>query len=298
MDIRDWYSTSPERKHQSKANKEYSSIPTEEPISRTTGQVEPKENLYDFDRDLRTPRQPQGMMSPLSMNPTSPSEYSPNPSSPAEPRRIALTDANVNIPDNKHSTDDPTVRPLNVKRPSSFVGTGTKGKYYGEVLNFSRGPTVKSNASDRSDGYTMADSASIYSRSTAGGGYEALQPPRAVREHPDYYDEVDIGSERHVDDLAANYNTYTHYYDTHDDGQDTATITDTRSRTNGKDIDGKGRVISNSGFDFTGSYAGLGPDFGRGMGRRRDVSGKVVEEGRAVGEHQTAVEGWARFKGL
>ncbi|KAB8278558.1 hypothetical protein BDV30DRAFT_203216 [Aspergillus minisclerotigenes] len=74
--------------------------------------------------------------------------------------------------------------------------------------------------------------------------------------------------------------------------------------------DRKGRVVSNSGADFGpnvsgGSALSYGNYIaGLGVGRRRDVSGKVAEEGRggmnkATDEKQTIrAAGWARFAGL
>jgi hypothetical protein len=73
------------------------------------------------------------------------------------------------------------------------------------------------------------------------------------------------------------------------------------------DGDRKGRVVSNSGADVVGN----GPPLsygnyiaGLGVGRRRDVSGKIAEEGRG-GMNKATVEksparaaGWARFAGL
>lgn len=58
--------------------------------------------------------------------------------------------------------------------------------------------------------------------------------------------------------------------------------------TTDPETDRKGRVVSATSADphdlsSTYSYAGLGAEFGRGMGRRREVSGKIAEEGRAVG---------------
>ncbi|PGH36748.1 hypothetical protein GX50_00408 [[Emmonsia] crescens] len=92
------------------------------------------------------------------------------------------------------------------------------------------------------------------------------------------------------------------------------------------DSDRKGRVVSNSGIDLGAGFGSGSPGYGSyiaglGVGRRRDVSGKVAEEGRggAVGavveEKETATKlkgrrlsksgggdikaaGWARFKGL
>lgn len=85
------------------------------------------------------------------------------------------------------------------------------------------------------------------------------------------------------------------------------------------DVDRKGRVVSNSGADPRASNAGSGSaglasygsyiaGLGVGIGRRRDVSGKMAEEGRMVNagrpgtepEHKTPIRaaGWARFAGL
>lgn len=100
-----------------------------------------------------------------------------------------------------------------------------------------------------------------------------------------------------------------------------------KSRANDVDGDRKGRVVSNSGVDIgagfqlgSGSPASYGSYIaGLGVGRRREVSGKVAEEGRAgpgtdsektsekslkprpSGTNGTGViraAGWARFAGL
>jgi hypothetical protein len=93
-----------------------------------------------------------------------------------------------------------------------------------------------------------------------------------------------------------------------------------RSATEG---DRKGRVVSNSGADTArlGLVSGVGASLssygsyiaGLGVGRRRDVSGKVAEEGRSlnvVDESEATssppsqkptparAAGWARFAGL
>jgi hypothetical protein len=85
--------------------------------------------------------------------------------------------------------------------------------------------------------------------------------------------------------------------------------------------DRKGRVVSNTGADTArpGIVAGVGASLssygsyiaGLGVGRRRDVSGKVAEEGRSEqvveerpsqnhtpGSSPTRAAGWARFAGL
>ncbi|RMZ79794.1 hypothetical protein DV738_g3223, partial [Chaetothyriales sp. CBS 135597] len=64
------------------------------------------------------------------------------------------------------------------------------------------------------------------------------------------------------------------------------------------------RQVSNStAHDLHAGYAGLGAEFGRGMAaRKRDVSGKVAEEGRSPynspAKEKLGAAGWARFKGL
>ncbi|KAL4760190.1 uncharacterized protein BDW70DRAFT_71971 [Aspergillus foveolatus] len=86
------------------------------------------------------------------------------------------------------------------------------------------------------------------------------------------------------------------------------------------DRDRKGRVVSNSGADF-GRRVGQGPNLsygnyiaGLGVGRRRDVSGKMAEEGRGGIDSPSSkstsgngngnpnstprAAGWARFAGL
>ncbi|GES57153.1 hypothetical protein ATEIFO6365_0001044000 [Aspergillus terreus] len=77
------------------------------------------------------------------------------------------------------------------------------------------------------------------------------------------------------------------------------------------DGDRKGRVVSNSGADIshhlgTGSSLSYGKYIaGLGVGRRRDVSGKLAEEGRGgvnkpAGQSPAPIRaaGWARFAGL
>ncbi|KAF9893664.1 hypothetical protein FE257_009832 [Aspergillus nanangensis] len=76
--------------------------------------------------------------------------------------------------------------------------------------------------------------------------------------------------------------------------------------------DRTGRIVSNSGADI-GHHLGTGSSLsygkyiaGLGVGRRRDVSGKVAEEGRAIDNNVSDTQtpspiraaGWARFAGL
>ncbi|KAJ5363475.1 uncharacterized protein N7496_009188 [Penicillium cataractarum] len=100
------------------------------------------------------------------------------------------------------------------------------------------------------------------------------------------------------------------------DDSDDEGYTNSPSATEG---DRKGRVVSNSGTDTSrpGLVSGVGASLssygsyiaGLGVGRRRDVSGKVAEEGRSLNVVEetetpspkpapTRAAGWARFAGL
>ncbi|KAI1923964.1 hypothetical protein LOZ65_003156 [Ophidiomyces ophidiicola] len=95
----------------------------------------------------------------------------------------------------------------------------------------------------------------------------------------------------------------------HDSGEDD-------NQPDHRDSDHKGRVVSNTGIDLGLGPAGYGNYIaGLGVGRRREVSGKMAEEGRVGSlspgdDSNTGIEGgkkrtndyraagWARFKGL
>lgn len=235
--LKDWYTP-----QSSPRKSEYE--PLEQRETRRT-------SLYDFERDVTSPppRPDSKPMHPLGMNPPTPQL---NATPVREPRRIALTDGDVNIPDRANNTSRPSLN----SRPASFVGSGGKTRFYGDLQ---RGLSAigQSTTIGKAKGKTgYSDTASNYSLSE----YETV---RADDDDEDYVD---------------------------------------------KDLDQRGRVISNTNVDV-GTYAGLGAGFGQGMGRRRDVSGKVAEEGRAISPEskQRAAQaqgltagaaGWARWKGL
>lgn len=85
------------------------------------------------------------------------------------------------------------------------------------------------------------------------------------------------------------------------------------SSSHTKEKDRKGRVVSNSGIDLGRGLSGPGSSYnsyisGLGVGRRREVSGKVAEEGRGGLQQEERIKaqptqpiraaGWARFAGL
>lgn len=95
----------------------------------------------------------------------------------------------------------------------------------------------------------------------------------------------------------------------------------TQTTLNAKETDRKGRVVSNSGIDLGSAFhTGMDPEqyseyiSALGVGRRRDVSGKIAEEGRGgivevtempevpstpeKKQNTARAAGWARFAGL
>ncbi|KAL9622749.1 MAG: hypothetical protein Q9160_002867 [Pyrenula sp. 1 TL-2023] len=235
-----------------------------------------RDSKYDFERDTKTPiSQLEKQMSPLGMNPPTPVNGADNQrrveltddgpvGAPRELRRVALSDTPVNLPDNLKETPRPTVG-----RISSFVGSGGKSRFYGD-LRSSMG-SIHNAETEKEKLDLASDTASQYSQSSyATIKYEdSLAPPPQEPMPTPMSMPMAASHEKRADDS-------------------------------------KGRVVSNSGYDLSSGYAGLGPEFGRGMGRRREVSGKVAEEGRSPGmgspkkgqEVAPTAAGWARWKGL
>lgn len=146
-------------------------------------------------------------------------------------------------------------------RPSSFVGSGGKGRFYGDLRSFAGSLNSQGNKKDTKTGMTS--------------GEDMYQRTRTMQTESGYSANFEIyGSDSEDEKLSANI-----------------LQASTKSQWNGV------RQSSNStGCDLDGGYAGLGSDFGKGMGRRRDVSGKIAEEGRAS-PHKNGAAGWERFRG-
>jgi hypothetical protein len=214
---------------------------------------------------------------PLGMNPPSPyldqTQYhdenkEQQPRTPAaETGRNALQSTDGNA----------TTRPRDSSRPSSFIGSGGKTRFYGSL----RSSVGSINRKEDEKVYgNDGDSFSDYERTrTLESDYSNIEI-HAVDD-----DTLDENGQVHIEEVDSNDNVWR----------------------------GSGRNVSAStGFDLRGGYAGLSAEFGKGMGRRREVSGKVVEEGRFFGndigaeqanykaakEHKAGAAGWARFKGL
>ncbi|EXJ90821.1 hypothetical protein A1O1_03926 [Capronia coronata CBS 617.96] len=199
---------------------------------------------------------------PLAMNPPTPPRVQSQDeniyTSPRDPvplqneSRTALLDGDANA----------QARPNMGSRPSSFIGSGGKGRFYGN-LRSSIG-SVGSQGNKKSTQAAVHDVEDMYQRT------------KTMHTESDYSTNFEIyGSDSEDEKLSANIQQVS-----------------ANSQWNGA------RQVSNStGYDLNAGYAGLGSEFGLGMGRRREVSGKVVEEGRASPTKNGAA-GWERFKGL
>ena len=228
---------------------------------------------------------------PLGMNPPTPVNDENHPPTPThtqmKEQRAILQEADINVPEKP-----------SISKGSSFVGSGGKTRYYGNL----RSSIGSIHSSTEKNIEVLSDSASNYSRSeTMKSGYSALRIDRA-----DAMSDAEFEDKSHC--IAGDVDVSATVHD-RDDGWR-----------------GGRQVSSTTGFDLRGGYAGLGAEFGRGMGRRRDVSGKVAEEGRgrdgvlheadfhrevtvtpgpapapapalALAQKGGAA-GWARFKGL
>lgn len=211
---------------------------------------------------------------PLGMNPPTPVNHEfieedltvkpLRPASHLTPQRPALREADTNS----------VVYATPGSRPASFVGSGTKNRFYGDLRNSLGGsPTRGTYLEDDHSSLQRSDTF----KSMESGNFEVY----GTSESEDEYDP----------------------YKTHHGSAEVI-----RELTPGRQQWGGARQTSNStGHDLHSAYAGLDPEFGKGMARRREVSGKAAEEGRGhevmisvaqVQQSKPGAAGWARFKGL
>lgn len=216
---------------------------------------------------------------PLKMNPPTPvnnqfedENLKPRPlsvSSYSTPPRQALRDTDVNSIA-QYATPS--------SRPASFVGSGTKSRFYGDLRGSLGGSPTRMGFENDEDDLHRSNTV----KSAESGNFEVH-----ASESDDEYDPyrgVQPSPFEHGPAVVV--------------GPPTPNV-----QWNGY------RQTSNStGYDLHTGYAGLDPEFGRGMAaRRREVSGKIAEEGRGleiatepvqVRTTKPGAAGWARFKGL
>ena len=156
-------------------------------------------------------------------------------------------------------------------RPSSFVGSGGKNRFYGNLRTSISGSQLTSHSRSNSD--------------------EKKDTVIAMNEVEDMYERT--RTMQSESDYSANFEVYG---SDDEDEKLSANITQVHPASP-MQWNGVRQASNSTGYDLNSGYAGLGTDFGKGMGRRRDVSGKVAEEGRASPSKNGAA-GWERFKGL
>jgi hypothetical protein len=209
---------------------------------------------------------------PLAMNPPSPirAQYIDENAYTATPTNVRASEDDMNRVALHDLDGNGQARPSMGSRPSSFVGSGGKARFYGDLRS-----SIESMAShtDKKDANQISinEVEDMYART------------KTLQSESDY---------------SANFEVYE---SDSDDGQQLrANIGSVQKHPPRQESQWNGvRQTSNStGYDLNSGYAGLDSEFGRGMGRRREVSGKVAEEGRATPVKKGGAAGWERFKGL
>ena len=244
---------------------------------------------------------------PLGMNPPTPTtaqyQYQDeNVYTLAHATYGALDDRHVLTPTNGNAQHN--------SRPSSFIGSGGKSRFYGNL----RASIGSVGAEQRVGKHADSSNIEVYD----DGEDDDYERTRTMQSNSDYsgnfevYDESD--DEGPVSDLNVQHLRLQHGNQNPPpkNGMN-VTVLQASPIVPTQTSDWKGvRQISNStGNDLHAGYAGLGAEFGRGMARRREVSGKVAEEGRSEMWEELEEDtpnkkkglgasgmGWARFKGL
>lgn len=239
-------------------------------------QILPIPPLHPFPNKIRS-------REPLAMNPPTPLRSSfPAPSdidSPATP---------LNVNGNARPA------PLQTSRPSSFIGTGGKARFYGDLRGSMGGYPTHEEKDHESTSRVSSLSESDYSRTRTMETVSSANFRVYGQENENLQQQHD--SEEEEED-GRNYVTYgSSFPNSTSPGRQVSASTGYQPPSYSSDT-----------HQNVAGYAGLGAEFGAGMGRRREVSGKVVEEGRGDGgrfgtpreeTHKSAAAGWARFKGL
>ena len=250
---------------------------------------------------------------PLGMNPPTPTttqqQYQDeNVYTPAhaaygalEPEREALTSTNGNA--------------QRTSRPSSFIGSGGKSRFYGDL----RASIGSIGGEQRVGKEADSDVVEIYNdNDDERNEYDRT---RTMQSESDYSANFEVYASDSEDEGTVSALNVQHlrmqngnqYAPPKNDGVNVAVhqASPVAATQNGN-WNGVRQISNATGYESQGGYAGLGKEFGV-MARRREVSGKVAEEGRSRMEMYEEVKevredkkkglgasgmGWARFKGL
>ncbi|KIX04024.1 uncharacterized protein Z518_07577 [Rhinocladiella mackenziei CBS 650.93] len=203
---------------------------------------------------------------PLAMNPPTPTRtpYQDENSS-CTPLKEAGVSHNVDRAVLHDADGNAQARPKAGFRPSNFIDRGGKAQFYGD-LRSSIGSTNSHNDKKEME----------VANKEVEDPYERT---RTLQTENDYSANFEVyGSDSEDERLRAN-------------------VVQAQPLSARKEWNGVRQVSNSTGYDLHGGYAELGSEFGKGMGRRRDVSGKVVEEGRAS-PPKNGPAGRERSKGL
>ncbi|ETN36569.1 uncharacterized protein HMPREF1541_08847 [Cyphellophora europaea CBS 101466] len=260
-----------------------------------------------------------------------------HPPSPAGPE-YDLNDENYYTA--QQGTHDPMsspVRPIlsstnGNSRPSSFIGSGTKSRFYGDLRASINGRGVDQTKDADANVVEIYPDSDDDRLADNGNGIDRSRTMKSMQSASDYSGNIEVyesDSEGERPPRPAYRYSQKSPYKTRSSLQTPSNndhysptppppMSPSKTQSQGLPTQfNSPRQTSNStGLDLHSGYAGLGPEFGRGMARRRDVSGKVAEEGRG-GNYQTEImdgqaaiveettpqktfqsAGWARFKGL
>lgn len=245
----------------------------------------PEQNLRQQNQENTMPKPDQiGLAVPCDLTPPRKRSRDPLGMNPPTPVHQEFTEEELMVkplrPSVHHTPQKQALREVDtnsvaygtpLSRPASFVGSGNKSKFYGDLRNSMSGsPTRGAQTNFVDDNLRRSDT----TKSAESGNFEVYGSESEDEYHP------------------------------HREDHGKAEVV--RELTPGQQWNGSRQISNSTGYDLHNAYAGLDAEFGKGMARRREVSGKVAEEGRG---HEVMVEvsaltskpgaaGWARFKGL
>jgi hypothetical protein len=281
--------------------------------------------IHPFPNKIRS-REPLAMNPPTPLRSSFPTSTSDSPVTPATQRHPLHDNANGNARPSQQQTS----------RPSSFIGTGGKARFYGDLRN-SIGSGSGNGFPDQHDVHVEVGgeraqedvsrvssmSESDYSRTrtmetVSSANFQVYHP--AGDENANVMDQTRNNEASHNWEASGADDEEDGNYVTYATNLSNATIpTSTSVPISQPTFNSPRQVSASTGYENpnqksnynVGGYAGLGAEFGAGMGRRREVSGKVAEEGRGDAdfygnarggnnreEEKKSAAGWARFKGL
>ena len=230
---------------------------------------------------------------PLGMNPPTPvNERFHDPSLLVQPLALPGYATPPRSPLRDTDTNSVTDYGTPASRPASFVGSGTKSRFYGNLRGSLGGSPTRTRSHELDDEDITRSNTT---KSAESGNFEV------------YASDSDSDSIQHSD---VDYDPY-RSHPTGPMGLQQPPAHGLPVLIGDYQLDtmyhGQRQVSNSTGHDLHNGYAGLDPEFANAIPRRREVSGKIAEEGRGfeittqpvqVKSAKPGAAGWARFKGL